>query len=356
MNDLRTLVDDATPEGAPGFDGVLARRDQRSRRRRGMVAGAVAAVLVVTTSLAAQLFTSDGDQSPAPAPAPTISPTESSSPTPTPMSDRPDPTYTWSDTPPRVVLRAPDRDVRLTTWLGCWNGPTGNLDCVEEAPVPLADLPDVGSPDHVDFWFGVKGWTFTATFTQLGDDCPRTEDTKTVPIRAHWFRLDPAGFAGDYRVDLTGYGPHSELKGVPTSMSFVWHTPVDGPVDQPKSRVSDASLELSDLGFRPTSATAQLTITDANGETTTRQLPWTYSDDCESRGQGWLYFEGDFSPAIPELGPSPYRYRVRLTLDGKTYVGTGTSKAGAYVDPIGAGPGTGTDDVVWSPPLPAYTG
>ena len=28
----------------------------------------------------------------------------------------------------------------------------------------------------------------------------------------------------------------------------------------------------------------------------------------------------------------------------------------AYVDPTGAGPGTGTDDVIWSPPLPAYTG
>lgn len=354
MNDLRALVDDATPEGAPGFDGVLARRDQRSRRRRGMVAGAGAAVLVVATGLAAQLGSSGGDHSPAPAPI--TSPTEPSSPMPTPI-DRPDPTYTWSDTPPRVVLRAPDRDVRLTTWLGCWNGPGGNLDCVEEAPVPLAELPDVGSPDHVDFWFGVKGWTFTATLTQLGNDCPRSEDTKTVPIGAHWFRLDPAGFAGDYRVDLTGYGPHSEFKGVPTSMSFVWHTPADGPVDQPKSRVSDASLELSDLGFHPTSATAQLTITDANGETTTRQLPWSYRDDCATVGRGWLYFEGDFlDPAIPELGPSPYRYRVRLTLDGKTYIGTATSKDGAYVDPRGAGPGTGTDDVVWSPPLPAYTG
>jgi hypothetical protein len=356
MNDLRALVDDATPEGAPGFDGVLARRSQRSRRRRGVIAGAGAAVLLAVTSLAVQLGPSDGDQRPAPAPAPTISPTESSSPTPTPI-DRPDPTYTWSDTPPRVVLRTPDRDVRLTTWLGCWNGPSGNLDCVEEAPAPVAELPDIGSPDHVDFWFGVKGWTFDAEFTQLGSDCPRSESTKTVSTSDRWFRLDPAGLAGDYRVTLSGYGTHSEFKGVPTQMSFIWHTPADGPVDQPKSHVSDASLALTDLGFRPTSATAHLTITDANGETTTRQLPWIYRDECESGGQGWVYFEGDFlGPEVPELGPSPYRYRVRLTLDGKTYIGTGTSKAGAYVDPIGAGPGTGTDDVVWSPPLPAYPG
>lgn len=354
MNDLRALIDDATPVGSPGFDAVLARRDQRTRRRRVIIAGAGAAVLVVATSLATQLGGSDGDRTPAP--APTISPTESRSPTPT-LIDRPDPTYTWSDTPSRVVLRTPERDIRLTTWLGCWNGPRGNLDCVEEAAGPVAGLPDVGSPETLDFWFGVKGWTFDATFTELGTDCPRSEDTKTVSTRDHWFRLKPAGFAGDYQVDLTGYGPHSEFKGVPTTMSFVWHTPVDGPVDQPKARVSDASLELSDLGFHPTSATAQVRITDANGETTTRQLPSINNDDCGLDAQGGLYFEGDFiDPAIPALGPGPYRYRVRLTLDGETYVGTATSKADAYVDPTGAGPGTGTHDVIWSPPLPAYTG
>jgi len=352
MNDLRDLVDEATPDNTPGFDGVLARRVQRNRRRRGLVAVAGASALVAATGLAVQLGGSNDDERPAP--APTISPT----PTPSPSEiNRPDPTYTFSDTPPRVVLRAPERDVRLTTWLGCWTGPSGDLECVEDEPVPLADLPDVGSPEAVEFWFGVKGWTFDAELTQLGSDCPRSESTKAVPTRANWFRLDPAGFAGDYRVDLTGYGPHAEFKGVPTSMSFVWHTPVDGPVDQPRARVSDASLELSDLGFQPTSATAQLTITGANGETTTRQLPSGNNDDCGVESQGGLYFEGDFiDPGIPELGPSPYRYRVRLTLDGTTYIGTAISEDGAYVDPRGAGPGTGTTDVIWSPPLPVYTG
>lgn len=354
MNDLRALIDDATSEGVPGFDAVLARRDQRTRRRRVMIAGAGAAVLVVAASLATQLGRSDGD--PSPAPAPTISPTESSSPTPT-VIDRPDPTYTWSDTPSRVVLRTPERDVRLTTWLGCWNGPSGNLDCVEEDAGPVAELPDVGSPEVVEFWFGVKGWTFTASFTQLGNNCPRSEDTKTVSTGDHWFRLKPAGLAGDYQVDLIGYGPHSEFKGVPTTMSFVWHTPVDGPVDQPKARVSVSDLDVSDIGFQPASATAQVRITDVNGETTTRRLPRNGGiSDCES-GQGGLYFQGDFDdPAIPELGPSPYSYRVRLTLDGETYVGTATSNDVAFGDARGVGPGTSADVVVWSPPLPAYTG
>src|SRR5688500_9723973 len=142
-------------------------------------------------------------------------------------------------------------------------------------------------------------------------------------------------------------------------MSFVWHTPLDGPVDQPGTHVSDAELVLSDLGVQPASSAAKVTVTDANGQTTVRQLPPApgAADYCARSAFGGLFFQGDFiDPAIPELGPSPYRYRVQLNLDGKSYVGTATSKDGAYVDPRGAGPGTGTDDVVWSPPLPAYTG
>jgi hypothetical protein len=329
--------------------------------RRGVIACAGAAFVVLAASLAGQLGSADDYQSPAPAPvtsatallAPTPPLTER--PDPTPPIDRPDPTYKWSDTPPRVVLRAPDRDVRLKTWLGCWYGPTGGR-CVEEEPEPLAELPDIGGPRAVEFWFGGKGWTFDATFTQLGSGCPRSEARYAQSIGARWFRLKPAGFAGDYRVDLSGHGPHSGIKGVPTMMSFVWHTPVDGPADQPKARVSVGELEVSDLGFDPTSASAQVTITDDNGEETTRRLPAFPDGRCPLTVLGYLLFQGDFiDPAIPELGPAPYRYEVRLVLDGETYLGTAISDEGAYVDPRGAGPGTSAD-VVWSPPLPAYQG
>lgn len=351
MNDLRALVDDATPEGVPGFDAVLARRDQRSRRRRGMIAAASAAVLVVAVSLAVQWGTPDGDESPAPPPI--QSPTETSSPTPTRI-DRPDPTYTWSDKPSRVVVRLPERDVALKTWLGCWWGPTGNLDCVEEEPEPLAELPDVGSPEFVDFWFGVKGWTFEASFTELGVACPRVEETKTVSTGGHWFRLDPAGLAGDYRVDLTGYGPESDFKGAPTQMSFVWHTPTDGPVDKPEARVSSlgGDLEVVSLGFQPTSATARLTITAANDASMTRPIPLWPPSGRPCTELGGLYFQGDdqdFAGAS-DLGPGPFTYLVRLTLDGKEYVGTGT-----YPDDVRAGTAVSVE-LTWSPPLPAYSG
>lgn len=326
------------------------------RKSSTLTAGGAVAIVVTASSLAGQLGSSDAGQKQAAATVPSA--TESIAPTPT-LIDRPDPTYTWSDTPPQVVLRTPDSDVPLRTWLGCWTGPSGNGSCVEEEPEPLSELPDVGTLDDVELWFGAKGWTFDATFTELGSNCPRSEDARSVSTAARWFRLDPAGFAGDYRVDLSGHGPHSGIKGVPTMMSFVWHTPVDGPVDQPRAYLGDGSLELSDLGFQPASSAAQVTVTDANGKTTVRQLPPGpgAAEHCAMSALGGLYFEGDFiDPAIPELGPGPYRYRVRLTLDGSTYVGTAKSKDDAYVDPRGAGPGTGTHDVAWSPPLPAYAG
>jgi hypothetical protein len=351
MNDLRALVEGATPEHVSGLDGVLARRNQRSRRRRGLVAGASGTALAVGIVAVLSMSGPSDDQGVPPPPAATSAPAPSSV-TPTAV-DRPPLRYTYNEKPSPVVIRLPDRDVAPLLWLGCWAGPDGHNDCVEELSTPVAALPDVGSPEGIDFWFGVKGWMFDATFNEIGVDCPRSERTKAVRVRSHWFHLDPAGLAGDYRVDLNGVGPHGGgSKGVPTALGFVWHTPVDGPVDQPRARVGDSELKVDDLGFEPSSASAQVTITDANGMTTTRRLPRSGTDNgCvavtdadrsifdSTEAQGGLYFAGDFDdPAIPKRGPGPYTYTVRLTLDGTLYVGT-------------SGPG---HKVTWTPPLPTY--
>ena len=346
MNELRALVDAATPDRAPGFDAVLARRVQRTRRRYAAAAGGSGAVLAVAI-LAVQLTTGGPVEAPPPGTATSTPPTPSPSPT---RIHRADPTYTWSDQPSPLVLRLPDRDVPLKNRIGCWDGPTGNLDCIEEPTAPVSQLPDVGGPQGIDFWFGVEGWTFTATFTQLDVGCPRREITRAETTGDRWSHLAPAGLAGDYLVELSGVGPHGGFKGVPTTWSFVWHTPVDGPVDQPTAHVGGSELMVHALGFEPTSASAQVTITDADGVVTTRRLPGA-EEDCtlsvddadfdEGHYRGELFFQGDFvDPSIPALGPGPYSYRVRLTLDGTTYVGT-------------AGP---DGRVTWSPPLPAYTG
>ena len=349
MNDLRALIDAATPDRAPGFERVLARRARRTRRRHAVVAGAGAVGLVAAAILAVQVERNDNEHvSPAP---PALSPSRATSPPPT--VDRTELAYTWSNKRSPLVIRLPDRDVSLTAWLGCWDGPTGSLDCVEERPAPVAQLPDIGSPEGIDFWFGVQGWTFEATFTQLGVDCPRAESTRSVATRDHWFHLAPAGLAGDYRVDLVGQGPHGGEKGVPTAMSLVWHTPMNAPVDRPRAQVSDSELVVHALGYEPTAVSADVTVTDANGQATTRQLPLNSgSDPCsqsvdeawpfdDEQHQGELFFQGDFDdPAIAALGPEPFSYRVRLILDGDRYFGTAGNNG----------------RVTWSPPLPAYTG
>lgn len=347
MNDLRALVEAATPDRPPGFDRVLARRAQRTRRRYVAVVGGSAAVLVVA-ALAVQQATGADDAQPPVGPVTSDPATPTPSPSPSPR-ERKDPAYTWSDTPSPLVLRLADRDVSLRSWIGCWDGPTGNLDCAEEPPA-VAQLPDVGGPDGIDFWFGVDGWAFTASFTQLGVDCPRVEDTRAMTTGDQWFHLSPAGLAGDYLVTVDGRGPHGGFKGVPTGWSFIWHTPVDGPLDQPTTQVGDSELFVHDLGLEPAAASAEVTVTDADGETTTRRLP-AAENGCaaavgdpeldESDALGELYFQGDFvDPSIPELGPRPHTYDVRLTLDGTTYRGTAAADG----------------QVTWTPALPAYTG
>ena len=349
MNDLRALVDAATPDQPPGFDEVLARRAQRTRRRYAAVAGGCAAGLVAAALTIQSLTGPRSTEGPPVITDETTSPTPTPSPTPRTIR-RADPTYTWSDETSPLVLRLADRDVSLKNWIGCWDGPTGNLDCIEEPPEGVAQLPDVGGPAGIDFWFGVEGWTFTASFTQLGVDCPRVDDTRVVATGDQWFHLAPAGLAGDYRVTVDGRGPHGGFKGVPTGWSFVWHTPVDGPLDQPTAQVGDSELIVHALGFEPSSASAEVTITDANGDTTTRRLPDADGECSMSFGdpgfdgddnRGELFFQGDFvDPSIPALGPRPYSYRVRLTLDGTTYVGTAANDG----------------HVTWTPELPAYTG
>ena len=93
------------------------------RKSSTLTAGGAVAIVVTASSLAGQLGSADAGQKQAAATVPSA--TESIAPTPT-LIDRPDPTYTWSDTPPQVVLRTPDHDVPLRTWLGCWTGPSGD--------------------------------------------------------------------------------------------------------------------------------------------------------------------------------------------------------------------------------------
>lgn len=64
--------------------------------------------------------------------------------------------------------------------------------------------PDLGSPDQLAFISARSEWEFTATFTPLGESCPRATTVAAEPTGDLSFRLVCAGPAGTYQVDLGG--------------------------------------------------------------------------------------------------------------------------------------------------------
>jgi hypothetical protein len=274
----------------------------------------------------------------------------------------PEPTYTWSDKPSPVVLRLADRDVELQPWTYCWTGPpssegTSSGVCVDGMPANPSELDDVGRVASVDFWFGMPGWDFDATFSEIGVDCPRQHTVDATPTGEHTFRLEPAGSARRYQVDLFGRGDGGDV-----ITSFVWTTPKAGPIEQPEAQIALVSgdedsltsygLEVSvqDLGFQPSHAEARVTATAANGRSMTLDAARERSGGCYE--QGSLFFRGDEADAleVARLGPAPFSYEVVFTFDGKEYVGSAVWPRDETRDEA---PYT---TLTVDPPLPAYTG
>jgi hypothetical protein len=354
---LEDAVDQATPATPPGFDDVLERRRHRRRRRRAVLAGAAATLMVIGGTTTAALWRSDPGNSASPGPVPTTSSTNDGE----PGSAAPEPTYTWSDEPSPVVLRLADGDVELQPWTYCWSGPpradgSSSGVCVDGAPRKTSELDQVGRVGSVDFWFGMPGWDFEATFSELGVDCPRRHTVEASATGDHTFRLDPAGPAGRYQVDLFGRGDGGDV-----ITSFVWTTPKAGPIEQPEgyiALVSDADdqltsygLEISveDLGFQPRQVEARVTATAANGRSMTLDAERD-GDACYERGS--LFFRGEDAAAgeVAQLGPAPFTYEVVFTFDGREYVGTGVWPRDEKRD---LAPYT---TLTFEPPLPAQPG
>ena len=353
MNDFRDRlgrhVANLTPERSSPFRQVLARREQRRRRRRTLAASGTALAAVTVIAIGTQLL-APGDPTD-PVQPPTSSPTQ-------PEIQRPQPTYEWGDKPSPVVLRLAERDVELKPSSYCWFGPP-DAEGISAGVCPhgytwTKDLDSVGSPGSVDFWFGVEDWSFEATFTELGVDCPREHTVQAVRTGDQTFRLDPAGPPGRYRVDLFGRGRHGSV-----SASFLWTTPTAGPSDQPAANIAlvhghgddlwahRLEVGVQDLAVQPQEADVEVTATAANGRS------MTFDADLENHGEcyaeGSLFFTGDQVQQAAQLGPAPVSYEVLLTLDGERYVGTAV-----WPRDVKAGEAPNTV-LTFDPPLPAYT-
>jgi hypothetical protein len=207
-DELRDLVDRATPDTPPAFDDVLDRRGRRARRRRATaVVGGAAAIAVIVAGTAWLRSGDAGHVGTGPAVAPGGSSTVSPSPTSTAPSEPPD--WDGKGVPP-LTLMLDDRMVVLASWSYCY----GNA-CADG--MPPEHLDDVGSPETVEFAFPVPGWDFEVTFTPPRDK--RSHTVQATPTSPTTFEITPPKDPGPYTVNLFGTGDGD------VSFTFGWTVP-----------------------------------------------------------------------------------------------------------------------------------
>ena len=278
------------------------------------------------------------------------------SPSPTDSSPaRPQPTYDKSEQyPSGLVVRLPDGDVDLPAETSCWTEPQNCL----RALLDSDDTgPDLGEQDTIDFWFARPGWTFSATFRQAGETCPRNTTVDAVNTGGQWFELTPADKAGTYEVDLVGQGPEGNV-----ASRFSWTTTTDGQVDQPVGAIGlfpqsrgkgsyALELRVDDLPFHPTKAelpsVVDVNVTSANSKTRILSAPLEPSAlDCGYRGaRGSFYYQAEWDEDISILGNAPLLLESELTIRGTTYVGRATWRDDRGTTPYAV--------MEFEPPLPS---
>jgi hypothetical protein len=98
-----------------------------------------------------------------------------------------------------VTVRTDDRSFELQPWAYCYGS-----GCADGRPPP--DPRDVGDLSSIVVEFPLGGWTFEASFEQVGVACPRRQSVEVAKTGDHIFLLAPAGAAGTYDVTLFGRG------------------------------------------------------------------------------------------------------------------------------------------------------
>lgn len=273
---------------------------------------------------------------------------------------------TTYDRPPVIVVEAGGETFETFQGSFCWSSPPtdgeGSEMCSDSAGPSRGDLPDVGSPDAVEFTFPVPGTTFAAVFSPLcsgSSACNRSYRAPVHDLGDGRYRIEPAGPPLRYQVDLQGRTAQGEAPG-----SFRWTTTVTGTFPDPvvtaqglaydsadpdDNRGIGFSLTVDDLDHPPTTASAEITATAADGAT------YTFTLRRPAIGEAYVIFNepGDAEArAVAALGPRPIRYDVALTLDGTTYDGTGTWPT----DHTNPPPNDHETPIVFDPPLPGRTG
>lgn len=223
------------------------------------------------------------------------------------------------DAPPPVTVRAGDKTAVLEAWTFCFAS-----GCADG--FPPENPPDLGVAPRIEVEFPLQGWTFEAEFVPVGDACPRRQVIAVDQTGDHTYVVAPAGHADTYDVTLFGRGDGDLV------VTFRWTTATDGPMPIPRGRLAvladhdgavdsyGVELELSDLAATPDVATAEVTVTAANGKALTFEA--VRAPGCVA--EGTLYWDGPDQAGLDavKLGLPPFTYDVVLTLDGVEYSAT----------------------------------
>jgi hypothetical protein len=251
---------------------------------------------------------------------------------------------------PSIRLHLGSGPVDLEPWTACYgNG------CYDGSPPK--DLLDVGRADAVELSFAREGWTFDATFREAGAVCPRQITVPTTKVSANRFRVDPAGRAGTWDVDVFGRGPGGDV-----ITTFRWRT--DQPGAFPDTATStlavladhDGTLDsygielgVSDLARTPETASATVTVVASDGRRAVIDLG-PMPRECSSAGQIFWSKPASAAGAATALSGTVFRYVVLLTLDGVEHTGRATWPTDTNGDIAPA------VSLTWTPELPAYRG
>jgi len=223
------------------------------------------------------------------------------------------------DAPPPVTVRAGDKIMDLEAWTFCFaNG------CADGSPPE--NPPDLGVAPRIEVEFPLQGWTFDAEFVPVGDACPRRHVVAVEQTGDHTYVVVPTGHADTYDVTLFGRGDGDLF------VTFRWTTANDGLMPIPHGRLAvladhdgavdsyGVELELSDLAATPEVATAEVTVTAANGKSLTFEP--VRAPGCVA--EGTLYWDGADQAGLDavKLGLPPFTYDVVVTLDGVQYSAT----------------------------------
>ncbi|GAA3942056.1 hypothetical protein [Microbacterium soli] len=225
--------------------------------------------------------------------------------------------------PGPFIIRHDGAELRLMPHTFCSKG--GCVDGVDPDP------PSIGAPAELLVAFPDEGFDeLIATQISDGDICTgRTVVAEVSDTGDGWWRVRPAGPAGDYRLSLFARGSAGDA-----AADLLWTTPEDRPLPDATASLAliadhdgvpdsyGVELMVQNLADAPDEAGARITVTTADGAS--HVVAPARSTECT--GEGALLFQASAEEGrrAAELGGFPFDYRVELTIDGRTHIGTGT--------------------------------